>query len=265
MIARPKYCGRCAIRATRIPARSPDRTRVPGSPGDLELDRQRTNPLEPARDHLQRVLLPQPAVEELERQRAAVADRAQVGDHARQVGDALADHHAVLVLLGERVGLGRHVVDVEAGEAIAREREQVVDRPAAADHVEDVGHDRGPRIAGSRGDRPGARDVLDAVDEARGTPSRGCTPILLADLEQLGEPIGGAVQVDDLPGRAGDDVGAAQLDGLGHPPPAVVEDARVLGPLRRDPAMQRDHADDLEARRRRGPASSSAKLPPCSR
>ena len=60
------------------------------------------------------------AVEKLERERTAVADRAQVGDHARQVGDALADHHAVLVFLGERIGLGGQVVDVKAGEPLAR-------------------------------------------------------------------------------------------------------------------------------------------------
>ncbi len=66
----------------------------------------------------------------------------------------------------------------------------------------------------------------------------GSTPIPLPICEQLGESLGGVAQVDDFLRRAGDDVGAAQLDGLGHPPPAVVEHARVLGSLGGDPAMQ---------------------------
>ena len=145
----------------------------------------------------------------------------------------------------------------------ALEREQVVDRAAAANHVENVGDDRRPGIAGSRGDRPGARDVLDPVDEAQEL-HRGDDPELLADREQLGEPVAGAVQVDDFLGRAGDDVGAPQLDGLGHPAPAVVEDARMLGPIRGDPTVQRDHADDLQPRV--GERSFQiGELPPCSR
>ncbi len=74
------------------------------------------------------------------------------------------------------------------------------------------------------------------------TPS--CVPISRSSAESIAR----AVQVHDFLGRAGDDIRAPQLDGLGHPAPAVVEDAAVLGPLRRDPAVKRDHADDLEAR-----------------
>ena len=107
--------------------------------------------------------------------------------------------------------------------------EQVVDRAAAANHVEDVGDDRRPGVAGSRGDRPGARDVLDAVDETEEL-HRGQHAECLPNLEQLGEPAAGAVQVHDFLGRAGDDVRASQLDGLGHPAPAVVQHARMLGP-----------------------------------
>ena len=99
----------------------------------------------------------------------------------------------------------------------------------------------------SRCDRPGARDTLDSIDEAQEFHRRNDTEPC-ADLEKLGKPIDGTVQVDDFLGRAGDDVRAPQLDRLGHPPPTVVEDARVLSPVRRDPAMERDHAHDLEAR-----------------
>ena len=79
--------------------------------------------------------------------------------------------------------------------------------------------------SGSRGDRPGGGDVVDAVDEAEELHRRDdAEPV--ADFEQLGKPVAGVVQVDDFLGRAGDDIGALQLDGLRHPPPAVVEHPR---------------------------------------
>ena len=74
----------------------------------------------------------------------------------------------------------------------------------------------------------------------------GSTPSFVAEREQLGESLAGPDQVDDFLRRAGDDIGAAQLDGLLHPAAAVVEHPLVLEPLRRDPAMQGDHADDFE-------------------
>ena len=101
-------------------------------------------------------------------------------------------------------------------------------------------------MARSRCDRPGAGNALDSVDEAQEFHGRN-DPEPCADLEQLGKPIDGTVQVNDLHGRAGDDVRASQLDRLGHPPPAVVEDALVLGSFRRDPPMERDHAHNLQA------------------
>ena len=124
-------------------------------------------------------------------------------------------------------------------------REQVVDRAAAANHVKDVRHDRGPRIAGSRGDRPGAGDIIDSVDKAQKLHRRNHS--------ELRGRSRAAPRTDRWhgscrrsPGGAGDDVRAPELDRLRHPAPAVVEDALVLGPVRSDPTMKRDHADDLE-------------------
>ena len=94
-----------------------------------------------------------------------VTDRAEIGNHARQIGDPVADHHAVFILLDVRIGRGRQVVDVKAGETVSGQGEKVVDRSAPADHVEDVGDHRGPRVSGFRSDRPGGGDVVDAVDE----------------------------------------------------------------------------------------------------
>ncbi len=48
----------------------------------LLLDKS-TYPLQPELDNLERVLLPQLAIEQFERERTAVADRTQVGDHPR--------------------------------------------------------------------------------------------------------------------------------------------------------------------------------------
>ena len=56
-----------------------------GSPTHSCLD-QGTNPLKPTRDHLERVLVPQLAIEELERKRTVVTNLAQIRDHARQGG-----------------------------------------------------------------------------------------------------------------------------------------------------------------------------------
>ena len=92
----------------------------------------------------------------------------------------------------------------------------------------------------------------------------GVTPSSVPISSSSREPIAGAVQVNDFLGRAGDDVRAPQLDGLGHPAPAVVEDCARARPLGRDPAMQRDHADDLETGVGKRPFQLG-ELPPCSR
>ena len=108
-----------------------------------------------------------------------------------------------------------------------------------------------------------ASPVPDAIAQALATslmPStkprnsiEGMTPSRLPISSSSANRSSGTVQVHHFPGRAGDDVRAAQLDGLRHPSPAVVEDPCVLGALRRDPAVQRDHADDLQAGVGEGP------------
>ena len=63
---------------------------------------------------------PESFVEQFQRDRTAISDRPEVGDHAREVGDPLAEHHAVGVGLLRR-GRGRgQVVDVEDRHAVAR-------------------------------------------------------------------------------------------------------------------------------------------------
>ena len=84
-----------------------------------EPDRRREpDPVEPEAGNVDGVAPPEFAVEELELQGASVADRAQVGDHPGEVGDAVAGLDPVRVGLHERGGRGGQVVDVEAGEAI---------------------------------------------------------------------------------------------------------------------------------------------------
>ena len=93
----------------------------------------------------------------------------------------------------------------------------------------------------------------------------GVTPTCSADREQLARTArlarfrsttscGGLATMYGLP----------SCSGLVHPAPAVVEHSRVFGPLGRDPAVQGDHADDLQPRvgQRR---FSSASVPPSSR
>jgi hypothetical protein len=69
-----------------------------------------------------------------------VADGTEVGNHFRRIGDSVANHDAVVGGLRERVG-GGHVVDVEVGQPAAGKLEQIVNRTAAANHVEDIGDD----------------------------------------------------------------------------------------------------------------------------
>ena len=102
---------------------------------------QAPHPLKPALGDGLRVALPEVAVEQLERKRAVVADGTEVGNHFRQIGDSVANHDAVVVGLRERVGIGGHVVDVEVGQPAAGKLEQIVNRTATANHVEDIGDD----------------------------------------------------------------------------------------------------------------------------
>ena len=150
-----KPCGNSpGVARWRMPwQRTPDRHRIGVT---LRLG-QGPEPVEPAAGDLGGVVLPERAVEELQRERAAVADRPQVGDHAGQVGDSFAEHHPVGIGLRQRVGTGGNVVDVEAGEPRCLELEEVVDRAAASDHVEDVGNDCGVvgRRCPRRSPRPG--------------------------------------------------------------------------------------------------------------
>ena len=87
---------------------------------------------------------------------------------------------------------------------------------------------------------------------------------LATHFEKLGKSVACPVQVHDFLRRAGDDVRAVQLDGLGHPPAAFVQNALVLDPVRRDPAVERDHADYLQTGIRQGPLQLG-NAPPWSR
>ena len=81
---------------------------------------QASNPLQPGVATVERILLPQLAIEQLERKRTAIADRAQVAitrGRSAMPSPTMTRSSSFWV---SGFGTGRHVVDVEAGETIAR-------------------------------------------------------------------------------------------------------------------------------------------------
>ena len=62
------------------------------------------DPIQTPFDDRLRVAFPEVAVEQLERNRAVVADETKVGNHLAKIGDSIANHHSVVVGLRERVG-----------------------------------------------------------------------------------------------------------------------------------------------------------------